>query len=302
MAKRYKYKKRTKLDVLTNLTAILLTVFLIVLLTSHVDFNSHTKKLNVDLKNVSALNIPYNILTEIKNLSEKYQIDFSELITILCFENNFFPDKLTLLDVDLEQKLILNYDTIKKNYRAIDIKNYSAIFSNILNEIKCFPIPTGFDALDDNSYMYGDSWGTPRENNSIRIHMGTDIMDRENIRGRIPIVSMTDGVINQIGWNEQGGFRIVIMTSNNNCYYYEHLERFADGLQKGNNILAGQLIGYMGDTGYSKKEGVRGKSPVHLHLGISPSTRITKNEFWINPYLFLRMIEPQRVALEADSN
>ena len=38
------------------------------------------------------------------------------------------------------------------------------------------------------------------------------------------------------------------------------------GIKEGDPISAGDVIGFMGDTGYSKREGTTGKFPVHLHL------------------------------------
>ncbi|MCD8215515.1 MAG: hypothetical protein LUC97_07750 [Clostridiales bacterium] len=47
----------------------------------------------------------------------------------------------------------------------------------------------------------------------------------------------------------------------------------------------------MGDSGYSKTVGTRGNFPVHLHIGISPETKLYSGEVWINPYPFLRCSE-----------
>ncbi len=118
-------------------------------------------------------------------------------------------------------------------------------------------------------------------------------MDRENIRGRIPIVSMTDGIVENLGWNEKGGYRVGIRSENGNYYYYAHFDKYSDNISKGKSVLCGDIIGYMGDTGYSKNEGTKGNFPVHLHVGISPYTELSSEEFWINPYPFLRMVEKE---------
>jgi murein DD-endopeptidase MepM/ murein hydrolase activator NlpD len=59
----------------------------------------------------------------------------------------------------------------------------------------------------------------------------------------------------------------------------------------GQSVKAGDIIGYMGDTGYSKTEGTTGNFPVHLHVGILYPYPLAGDEFWINPYVFLRNIE-----------
>ncbi len=59
-------------------------------------------------------------------------------------------------------------------------------------------------------------------------------------------------------------------------------------------IKAGQLLGYMGDTGYGVKEGTRGKFDVHLHLGIYIRTEDIR-ELAVNPYWFLKYLEQNKL-------
>ena len=54
----------------------------------------------------------------------------------------------------------------------------------------------------------------------------------------------------------------------------------------------------MGDSGYSKVEGTKGVFPVHLHLGISPYSSLSKEELWINPYVFLRSAENKKAKFD----
>ncbi len=49
--------------------------------------------------------------------------------------------------------------------------------------------------------------------------------------------------------------------------YYAHLERYEDGLQAGDVVAKGQVIGYLGDSGYGP-EGTTGEFEPHLHFGI----------------------------------
>lgn len=92
-------------------------------------------------------------------------------------------------------------------------------------------------------------------------------------------------------WNEKGGWRVGIRTNTGTYYYYAHLDSYAENIEKGTEISSGTLIGYMGDTGYSKTEGTKGNFAVHLHLGIAVKSKLSKEEIWINPYPFLRLIE-----------
>ncbi len=71
--------------------------------------------------------------------------------------------------------------------------------------------------------------------------------------------SVSDGTVEQMGWLELGGYRVGIRSPGGLYFYYAHLDSYAAGLQKGDTVKAGTLLGYMGDTGYGQ-EGTRGKS------------------------------------------
>ena len=59
--------------------------------------------------------------------------------------------------------------------------------------------------------------------------------------------------------------------------------------EKGRRVAAGDILGYMGNTGYGS-EGTRGKFPVHLHLGIYIEVPFQK-ELSVNPYWLLKIFE-----------
>ncbi|NLL71457.1 MAG: M23 family metallopeptidase [Epulopiscium sp.] len=140
-------------------------------------------------------------------------------------------------------------------------------------------------------YFYENTWKVKRTYGGERLHFGTDIMDIEDERGRLPIVSMTSGVIEKIGWNEKGGWRVGIRAPHGAYFYYAHFFMYAPDLYEGMHVESGQLLGYMGDSGYGKKENTMGHFPVHLHLGILLT--IDDREVWINPYEILRYLEKE---------
>ncbi len=276
--KKYGNFKLFKLKVFAVILAVLLWFVYL-----HLDMNEN---INVEIENVSALKISSDLVLEINNFSEKYGIQFSELFTYYSLENNFFENKVEA-DDKIEQNFIMNYDKIKSKYNFNEVKKYYDLINNICNDIKLFPI----DSKYAKEYIYGDSWGGERTYGGKRIHKGCDIMDRENIRGRIPVVSMTDGKIHNIGWNEQGGYRIGVISENGNYYYYAHFDKYEKGIKEGKSVKVGDVLGYMGDSGYGKEEGTKGKFPVHLHIGICPNSELSDEELWINPYPFLRLVE-----------
>ncbi len=165
---------------------------------------------------------------------------------------------------------------------------YRAVFS----DIKFFPVP--YMGKEANGVTYEDSWYAPRSYGGDRGHEGTDLMARNNIRGYFPIISITDGVVEKMGWLEQGGNRIGIRSESGGYFYYAHMDTYAPELGSGDRVIAGQLLGFMGDSGYGK-EGTKGKFDVHLHLGIYVPSGTT--EISVNPYWILKILEDSRTEL-----
>lgn len=153
-----------------------------------------------------------------------------------------------------------------------------------------FPIPeSSYDKSLTVSYI--DSWMAERNYNGEGVHEGTDIMAGKNVRGLYPVLSISDGVVTNIGWLEKGGYRVGITSPNGVYFYYAHLESYAC-IKKGDDIKAGQLLGFMGDSGYGE-EGTVGKFDVHLHLGIYSWD--TGKEISVNPYYVLCALETKKL-------
>lgn len=197
------------------------------------------------------------------------------------FENRRFPGKVSPSGF---QKLYRQW----RNQTGWDA--YVQSCRAIWNDVKYFPIP---QSLDDTEYKisYVDSWMFERNYGGKRGHEGTDIMAEKNMPGYYPVVSMTDGVVTEKGWLEKGGWRIGITAPTGAYFYYAHLDSYAE-LEKGDPVKAGDLLGYMGDSGYGE-EGTTGEFPVHLHLGIY--LKEGTEEISVNPYPVLRYAENARI-------
>lgn len=154
--------------------------------------------------------------------------------------------------------------------------------NQILSDMKCFPIPITY--RDEISYE--DTYGAERENGG---HEGCDLMDRENTAGRLPVVSATDGIVTNIGWLYLGGYRIGITSEYGIYYYYAHLDSYAAGITTGKKVAAGELLGFMGNTGEGE-EGTMGNFPVHLHFAIYIRNQ-NGDEETVNSYPYLRKID-----------
>lgn len=170
-------------------------------------------------------------------------------------------------------------------------EEYIAQCRGIWNDAKYFPVPAPTGKTEA-GVSFVDSWMYERNCGGKRGHEGTDIMADKNERGLYPVVSMTDGVVRHKGWLEQGGWRLGIVAPGGAYFYYAHLDSYAD-IEEGDTVQAGDLLGYMGDTGYSKTEGTTGNFPVHLHVGIYLFHN--DEEISVNPYWVLRYLEPRKI-------
>lgn len=162
--------------------------------------------------------------------------------------------------------------------------------------LKAFsPVAEGY------GYRHCDDFGNSRSFGFARKHLGNDLMGSLGT----PIVAVEGGVIEAMGWNRYGGWRIGIRSfDSKRYYYYAHLQKdhpFAENLEVGDQVQAGQLIGFMGRTGYSDKENTNNIETVHLHFGIQlifdESQKECNSEIWISAYDLVRLLSHHRSSL-----
>ena len=176
--------------------------------------------------------------------------------------------------------------------RTAGFKKLSAAYGMLFDDLKYFPVPKSlFSETPDVSYS--DGWMEKRSYGGERGHEGCDIMGSERERGFYPVVSITDGIVETVGWLEKGGWRIGIRAPSGAYFYYAHLYRYEKEWSEGDEVRAGELLGYMGDSGYGP-EGTTGMFDVHLHLGVYLKTDHYE-ELSVNPYWILRFLEKYRL-------
>lgn len=162
------------------------------------------------------------------------------------------------------------------------------------------PIAAGY------GYSHCDDFGNERTFGFKRKHLGHDMMGGLGT----PIVSVEGGVVEAMGWNRYGGWRIGIRSfDSKRYYYYAHLQKdtpFAAGLSQGDIVQPGDVIGFMGCTGYSDKENVNNIQTVHLHFGIQlifeESQKECLSEIWIDPYDIVRLLHSHRSTIVRTEN
>lgn len=165
------------------------------------------------------------------------------------------------------------------NSRAVQrIQQFSILYEKYTPQqlnIHSFPLPL------NSVYSYRSTWGSGRNWGGFRIHEGTDLFAGYGL----PVRSTCYGIVEMKGWNSFGGWRIGIRDINNHYHYYAHLMGFEKGVEVGDVVTAGQVIGYVGSSGYGKP-GTQGKFPPHLHYGIYRDSGLIEWSFDPYPLLY----------------
>ncbi len=272
----------------------------------------------VDFKVTSeALNLTAKLDIDSHNKKEEVVFNWIELLAYLACKNggnfkNFNSKDLTnlvnlLKDGQTMEELTQNmkfYDYYYESYSAIlggFLGNYSIEVpqedgSKLYEEkygLKAFlPIAKNY------AFSHYDDFGNSRSYGFKRTHLGNDLMGSIGT----PIIAVESGIIENIGWNQYGGWRIGIRSfDKKRYYYYAHLRKnhpYAEGLEVGMTVKAGDVIGYLGMTGYSTKENVNNINVPHLHFGMQlifdESQVDSPNEIWIDVYAIIEFLMRNR--------
>lgn len=167
--------------------------------------------------------------------------------------------------------------------------------------LKAFsPVAAGF------GYSHCSDFGNSRSFGFARKHLGNDLMGGLGT----PIVAVESGVVEAMGWNRYGGWRIGIRSlDSKRYYYYAHLQKdrpYANGLQEGDLVQAGDLIGFMGRTGYSDRENTNNIETVHLHFGMElvfdEKQKECNSEIWVDVYNIVRLLSSHRSSIRKTEN
>jgi murein DD-endopeptidase MepM/ murein hydrolase activator NlpD len=268
-------------------------------------------------------NVPYEamkkaISLDITSQENEVPFHFIELLAYLAAKNgndfSGYRDKqLDDLAAELNSGKTIDELTAGMKYYGYYREAYDAIMAGFVGDyeievpndngtgthweqrygIKVFsPIAKNFP------YSHGDDFGSKRSYGFSRTHLGNDLMGQVGT----PIVAVEGGVVEAMGWNQYGGWRIGIRSfDHKRYYYYAHLRKnfpYRKDLQVGSIVKSGDVIGYLGRSGYSREENVNNIEVPHLHFGMQlifdESQKECNNEIWIDVYEIVRLLDNKR--------
>lgn len=153
-------------------------------------------------------------------------------------------------------------------------------------------------------FSHCQDFGNSRSFGYRRRHLGNDLMGTLGT----PIAAVEGGTVEALGWNRYGGWRVGIRSfDRKRYYYYAHLRKdapFAPGLQVGDTVSAGDIIGFMGRTGYSDTENTNNIEVVHLHFGMElvfdESQKESDHEIWIDAHPIVELLRRHSVTVVRD--
>jgi murein DD-endopeptidase MepM/ murein hydrolase activator NlpD len=123
---------------------------------------------------------------------------------------------------------------------------------------------------------YTNTFGAPRADTGW--HHGEDIFSQLGA----PILAVANGIVYSVGWNDVGGLRLWLQDGAGNEFYYAHLSAYSPLAVNGAQVRAGDVLGFMGNTGDAEA------TPYHLHFEIHPVSLLYEGyDGAVAPYPYL---------------
>jgi murein DD-endopeptidase MepM/ murein hydrolase activator NlpD len=134
-------------------------------------------------------------------------------------------------------------------------------------------------------HSFSDTFGAPRMFGTAyaHLHQGTDIFAASGT----PLLAVERGVVIQVGSDVLGGTKLWLVGASGTRYYYAHLSAFAEGMADGKLVAAGDVVGFVGNTGNAAT------TPAHLHFEVHPGGGPA-----VNPYPLLRIVDDAQKRIQ----
>ncbi len=245
---------------------------------------------------------------DVDSYEEEIHLNWIELLAYAAARQGGEFGKEALKNIDecaseLREGESMEKLTEKLKYYPYYLEAYTAVLGGFVGEYeaegeKRYGLKAFSPIAKDFPYTDYDDFGASRSYGYARPHLGHDMMGQIGT----PIIAVESGYVEALGWNQYGGWRIGIRSlDKKRYYYYAHLRQnypYAEDLKEGDIVTAGDVIGYMGHTGYSVKENVNNIETVHLHFGLElvfdESQKESNNEIWINCYELTKFLAKNR--------
>lgn len=127
-------------------------------------------------------------------------------------------------------------------------------------------------------HSFADTFGAPRMFGTpyAHLHQGNDIFAAQGT----PLVACERGVLIRVGTDTLGGTKLWLVGASGTRYYYAHLSGYAPEVTEGLVVNAGQVVGFVGNTGNALT------TPAHLHFEIHPNGGAA-----VDPYPILKAVD-----------
>lgn len=249
--------------------------------------------------------------------NEKVKLNWIELLSYLATKYGGNFDLFKQQDLDKLVERLKNGEKIEDITEGMKLysyyyESYDAILNQFIGEYeietldedgtKSFKNKYGIKAFlpiaKNYSFNHYNDFGAARSYGYKRNHLGNDLMGSIGT----PIIAVESGIIEAAGWNQYGGWRVGIRSfDGKRYYYYAHLRKdhpFARNIEEGQIVEAGDVIGYLGMTGYSAKENVNNINIPHLHFGMQlifdESQKEGVNQIWIDVYHIIDFLKANK--------
>lgn len=264
-------------------------------------------------------NVPYEALNkalhiDIDSQSEKVKINWIDVLSYLGAQYGGDFKNYKSADMEKVVKKLKNGEKIQDLTKDMKYYNYystayHAALDGFVGEYTQYTTDDSGKTTEQTVYglkvfspiaktfpfSHYDDFGASRSYGYKRQHLGHDLMAATGT----PIIAIEDGVVECMGWNKYGGWRVGIRSlDKKRYYYYAHMRQnrpYHCDLKEGMTVKAGDVIGYVGRTGYSDNENINGITTSHLHLGMQlifdESQKECDNEIWINMYEITKLLQ-----------
>ena len=216
-----------------------------------------------------------------------------------------YEDGSSLSDMTSNIKLLNYYLSAYEAVLGGFVGEYSILDSDGKLKGKKYGVRVFSPVADGFYYTHYDDFGASRSFGYKRSHLGHDLMGSTGT----PIIAIESGYVEACGWNAYGGWRIGIRSfDGKRYYYYAHLRKGHpyNDIYEGKIINAGEVIGYLGMTGYSTREDTNNIDTPHLHFGMQiifdKSQKDGYNQIWIDLYSITTFLSSYKVAVKKTEN